>query len=76
MNRSHAVSIRDTVVGTGLLGASFYFLHLRAKAEAFGMHDAIIVGVLVAAGLAIGYRDRLPLVAGSVGRVLKSKKDT
>jgi hypothetical protein len=72
MTRSHLVAMRDSLVGTGLLCAAFYFLHLRAKVEGFGVHDAIIVGVLVAAGLAIGYRDRLSLVVGAVQKALQA----
>lgn len=73
MNRphdhNHVVAVRDTLISTALFIGAFYVLRLRAKSEHFGWVDALIVLGLVVAGLAIGYRDRLALVAGAASKV-------
>ena len=64
---AHLRAIRDTLISTALFGGAFYFLHLRSHAGNIGTDDAIVVGILVLGGLAVGYRDRLRAL-GNVAR--------
>jgi len=70
---AHLTAIRDTIISTGFFFFAFYLLRLRANSEHFGKVDAIIVVALVVAGLAIGYRDRLALVAGAASKVWRKR---
>lgn len=70
---AHLTAVRDTVISTALFMGAFYLLRLRASSEHFGWVDGVIVGTLVVAGLAIGYRDRLALVAGAASKVWRKR---
>ena len=71
--RSHAHSILDTIIGSGLFLLGAFWLHWRAKTESIGLHDAVIFALCVIAGLAVGYRDRVPLLTASVSKVVKAR---
>ena len=73
-HRSHKQSLRDTVIGTVALGVGFYFVHVRLRrSEVLTWVDAVILGIIILTGLAVGYRDRLPLLAGSATKVIRAR---
>lgn len=65
----------DTLVSLFLVGVVGWFLHFRSHHDPYTTSDTLTVAVLLGTALAIGWRDRLPLVTRAAAKLLGHKDD-